>query len=275
MLGVTPSSLSHTIRNLETKLDVRLFNRTTRSVALTSAGEQMLRRIRPALSDLEDALSDAASLGEKPSGTIRISAAEAGARPIIRHVLPAFLETYPDIHVEFVVDTRFVDIVADGFDAGIRLIEEAPRDMTIVPFGPDWRFMAVASPDYLRRRGRPETPQDLLAHHCIRFRFASGTLYPWDLERDGRTVTIDVQGPMTLGNTNLMLEAALNGIGIAWLSESLVADAIASGDLVPVLPQWGHRFPGACLYFPTNRHPPAALRLFAEAVSLANFTTAS
>lgn len=270
VLGVSPSALSHTIRNLETKLDVRLFNRTTRSVALTEAGEQLLRRIRPALTDLEDAVNEAATARDRPSGSIRISAAEAGARPIIQNVLPAFLQRYPDIHVEFVVDTRFVDVVADGFDAGIRLLEDAPRDMTIIPFGSAWRFMAVASPAYLERHGEPQKPQDLLTHRCIRFRFSSGALYPWDLERDGKTVTIDVQGPMTLGNTNLMLEAALNGIGIAWIAESLVAEHIDAGNLKRVLPEWGQSFPGACLYYPANRHPPTALRLFSDAIRDAN-----
>jgi DNA-binding transcriptional LysR family regulator len=266
MLGVSPSALSHTIRNLETKLNVRLFNRTTRSVALTESGERMLRRIRPAMADLEDAVNEAASARDRPSGSIRISAAEAGARPLIQHVLPAFLNAYPDIHVEIVVDTRFVDIVADGFDAGIRVREDVPRDMTVVPFGPGWRFFAAASPVYLSGREPPQTPQDLLQHRCIRFRFASGALFPWDLECGGRHATIEVQGPMTLGNTNLMLDAALNGIGIAWLPESLVTEHLIQGRLVRVLPKWSHGLPGACLYYPANRHPPAALRLFAQAV---------
>lgn len=264
--GVSPSALSHAIRNLEKRLDVRLFNRTTRSVALTEAGEQFLRRVRPALTDLQDAVNEAGSAHERPSGTVCISAAEAGARPLIRHMLPAFLATYPDIHVEFVVDTRFVDIVADGFDAGIRVLEDVPRDMIAIPFGGDWRFMAVAAPTYLAGRDMPQTPQDLLQHRCIRFRFTSGALYLWDLERDGREANIDVQGPMTLGNTNLMLEAALSGIGIAWLPESMVAEHLAAGRLVQILPEWAHSFPGACLYYPANRHPPTALRLFAQAL---------
>jgi DNA-binding transcriptional LysR family regulator len=159
-------------------------------------------------------------------------------------VLPDFLAAYPDIHVEFVVDTRMIDIVADGFDAGIRVEEDVPRDMIAIPFGGPWRFMAVASPAYLAGKERPVVPQDLLRHACIRFRFTSGALYLWDLEKDGKPATIDVQGPMTLGNTNLMLEAALNGIGIAWLPESLVADHLTAGRLVDVLPEWNHAFPG-------------------------------
>jgi DNA-binding transcriptional LysR family regulator len=244
VLGLSPSALSHTIRNLETRLDVRLFNRTTRSVALTETGERLLQRVRPALADLTEAVDEAGSAQDHPSGTIRISAAEAGARPLIRHVLPDFLAAYPDIHVEFVVDTRMIDIVADGFDAGIRVEEDVPRDMIAIPFGGPWRFMAVASPAYLAGKERPVVPQDLLRHACIRFRFTSGALYLWDLEKDGKPATIDVQGPMTLGNTNLMLEAALNGIGIAWLPESLVADHLTAGRLVDVLPEWNHAFPG-------------------------------
>lgn len=266
VLGVSPSALSHTIRNLEAKLNVRLFNRTTRSVALTEAGEQMLRRVGPAMAELEDAVNEAAVARNRPSGSIRINAAEAGARPIIQHVLPAFLNAYPDIHVEFVVDTRFVDIVADGFDAGIRVRDDVPKDMTVVPFGPDWRFLAVAAPAYLARQKPPQTPQDLLKHRCIRFRFTSGALYPWELQRDGKSTNVDVQGPMTLGNTNLMLEAALNGIGIAWLPETLVTEHLAQNRLVRVLPEWSHAVSGACLYYPANRHAPTALRLFAQAV---------
>jgi DNA-binding transcriptional LysR family regulator len=266
ILGVSPSALSHTIRNLEKKLNVRLFNRTTRSVAPTEAGEQMLRRIRPAMADLEDAMNEAASARDRPSGSIRISAAEAGAKPIVQHVLPAFLAAYPDIHVEIVVDTRFVDIVADGFDAGIRVSEDIPRDMTVIPFGSEWHFTAVASPIYLARHAPPQTPQDLLKHHCIRFRFASGALYPWELECDGKKITVDVEGPMTLGNTNLMLEAALNGIGIAWLPEALVSGYLLNCELVRVLPEWSRAFSPPCLYYPENRHPPTALKLFAQAV---------
>ncbi|MFD1796145.1 LysR family transcriptional regulator [Paracoccus aurantiacus] len=266
VLGVSPSAISHTIRNLEAKLDVRLFNRTTRSVALTDAGEQLLRRVRPSIADLENAVNEVAAGLDRPTGSIRISAAEIGAKPIIQNVLPGFLKKYPDIHVEIVVDTRLVDVVADGFDAGIRIREDVPRDMEIVPFGPDWRFIAVAAPAYLARSPDISTPQDLLNHRCIRYRFASGALFPWELQRDGVTTSIDVSGPMTLGNTNLILEAALGGIAIAWLPEMLAADHLADGRLIRVLPEWGHVFSGACLYYPANRHQPTAFRLFVQAI---------
>jgi DNA-binding transcriptional LysR family regulator len=265
-LGVSPSALSHAMRGLEARLDVRLFNRTTRSVALTEAGEQLLRRVGPAIADLEDAVNEVASARDRPSGSIRISASESAAKSIVRHVLPTFLATYPDIHVEFVVDTRLVDIVAEGFDAGIRVLEDVPRDMVAIRFGADMRFAAVASPDYLARHEAPKAPHDLAKHRCIRFRFESGALYRWDLEHHGKSASVDVDGPMTLGNLNLMVEAALAGIGIAWVPDHLIAEHIAAKRLVQVLPEWSPSFPGLCLYYPANRHPPTALRLFVQAV---------
>ena len=265
-LGLSPSALSHAMRGLEARLDVRLFNRTTRSVALTEAGEQLLRRVGPAIADLEDAVNEVASARDRPSGSIRISASESAAKGIIRHVLPGFLAAYPEIHVEFVVDTRLVDIVADGFDAGIRVLEDVPRDMVAIRFGPDIRFAAVASPDYLARHEPPKAPHDLAQHRCIRFRFESGALYRWDLEHHGKSASVDVDGPMTLGNLNLMVEAALAGIGIAWVPDYLAAEHIASKRLVQVLAEWSPSFAGVCLYYPANRHPPTALRLFVQAV---------
>ncbi|RDS81902.1 LysR family transcriptional regulator [Dyella psychrodurans] len=265
-LGVSPSALSHAMRNLEARLDARLFNRTTRSVALTEVGERLLRRVQPAIADLDDAVSEVGAARDRPSGSIRISAAESGAKPLIRHVLPQFLSAYPDIHVEIVVDTRMVDIVADGFDAGVRLFEDVPRDMIAVRFGPDLRFVAVASPVYLSRHEAPNVPQDLGKHRCIRFRFLSGALFRWNLERRGSHMDMDVEGPMTLGNTNLMVDAALAGIGIAWVPEYQVAEHLASGRLIHLLPEWSPSIPGVCLYYPSNRHPPAALRLFTQAV---------
>ncbi|AXF24639.1 LysR family transcriptional regulator [Burkholderia pyrrocinia] len=266
ILGVSPSALSHAIRHLEARLGVRLFNRTTRSVALTEAGEQLLLRVRPAVTDLEDALNDAATARNRPSGQIRISASESASRPLIRHVLPGFVARYPDIHVEFVVDSRLIDIVDQGFDAGIRVHEDVPRDMIAVKFGDAVRFITVASPAYLSCHAPPESPQDLTRHRCIRFRFESGAIFRWDLMRNGKNVSVDVDGPMTLGNPNLMVEAALAGIGIAWVTESRVTDHLASGRLVRVLPGWEQNFDSLCLYYPANRHPPAALRLFVEAV---------
>ena len=265
-LGVSPSALSHSMRSLEARLGMRLFNRTTRSVALTEAGQHLLRRVGPVVADLDAAVHEVTSAQKRPSGSVRISTAEGGARPLIRHVLPPFLAAYPDIHVEFVIDTRFVDIVADGFDAGIRLLDDVPRDMIAVRFGPDFRFVAVASPAYLARHEPPKTPQDVGQHRCIRFRFASGALYRWTLDYRGTSVELDVGGPMTLGNTTLMVDAALAGIGIAWVPEYLVVEQLEAGSLIHLLPEWSPYMPGQCLYYPANRHPPMALRLFIDAV---------
>lgn len=266
ILGVSPSALSHTVKNLEAHLNTRLFNRTTRSVALTEAGELFLRRVAPALGDIQDAVNEMASARDRPSGSIRISTAEAGAKILIRNVLPDFLAAYPDIDVEFVVDTRLVDIVADGFDAGIRVLQDVPRDMIAIKFGADWKFVAVASPAYLEKHAPPHLPEDLKQHRCLRFRFSSGALYLWEMVRGDASVTLDVSGPMTLDNSNLMLEAALAGIGIAWAPEYLVAEHIASGKLIHLLPDWSPTLPGLSLYYPANRHPPAALRLFTQAM---------
>jgi DNA-binding transcriptional LysR family regulator len=266
VLGLSPSALSHAMRAMEARLNLRLFNRTTRSVALTEAGQRLLNRVAPALAELEGAVDDVSAEGNRPSGTIRISASESSAKLLVRHVLPDFLAAYPQIHVEFVIDTRLVDIVADGFDAGIRVFEDVPQDMIAVRFGRDMRFVAVAAPAYLAQHGSPTEPHDLLKHRCIRFRFDSGTLYRWDLAYRGKSVNLDVGGPMTLGNLNLMIEAAIAGIGIAWVPEEQVEDHVASGRLVEVLPEWGPVFPGLSLYYPANRHQPVALKLFADAV---------
>jgi DNA-binding transcriptional LysR family regulator len=266
LLEVSPSALSHSMRGLEARLGVRLFNRTTRSVALTESGEQLLRRARPAMADLEDAVTEVAAGRDRPTGSIRISCAESGAQALVREVLPGFLASYPEIQVEFIVDGRMVDIVADGFDAGIRLLEAVPRDMIAVRFGPDMRMIAIATPAYVSEHGTPLVPHDLARHRCIRFRFDSGTIYRWDLEHRGKCINVDVPGPLTLGNTTLMIEAALSGIGIAWVPEDRVIEHLASGRLVQLLADWSPYFPGFCLYYPANRHPPTALRLFAQAV---------
>lgn len=266
-LGVSTSALSHSIRKLEARMGMQLFIRTTRSVALTEAGAQLFRRAAPAINELEQAIHEVNSSRDRPSGTIRISAAEAGARPLIQHMLPDFFKTYPDIHVEFVVDTRYVDIVADGFNAGIRLLEDVPLDMVAIPFGPEAiRIAAVASPDYLAKHGNPMTPDDLRNHQCIRFRFLSGALYHWDLEYRGRGTNVNVNGPMTLGNTNLMVDAALAGIGIAWVPDYHVHQHLRDGRLVQVLPEWSPSVSRVCLYYPVNRHQPLALKLFCDAV---------
>ncbi|SFP17412.1 transcriptional regulator, LysR family [Cohaesibacter marisflavi] len=265
-LGISPSALSHTIKTMEANLEVRLFNRTTRSVALTEAGTEFLHRVGPVMEELKNALEDVSSIGNKPSGTIRISAAESAGKLLINGFLPDFLKAYPEIHVEIVDDTRFIDIVAEGYDAGMRILDDIPQDMVAIRLTKDFQFMAVASPQYLSVHDAPQKPQDLFDHQCIRFRFRSGALYPWDLVRHGQSSDINVNGPMTLGNSNLMVDAALAGIGIAWAPEYLVVPHLQSGRLVQLLKEWSPTFPGVGLYYPANRHPPAAFQLFTQAL---------
>ncbi|OCX56643.1 LysR family transcriptional regulator [Thioclava sp. SK-1] len=265
-LGLSPSALSHAIRTLEEDLNLRLFNRTTRSVALTEAGQALLQRISPALDDLGQALDDASSNARRPRGHIRISASEESVQILMQDVLPSFLAKHPDIHLEFATETRMVDIVKDGFDAGIRLHEDVPLDMVAVPFGPPLRMVAVATPDYLAAAGTPKGPQDLLAHRCVRYRFESGALVKWEMVQGPSSHSLDVTGPLTLGNTNLMLSAALQSIAIAWVPYLSAAPHLAEGRLIHVLPDWAPTYTSAALYYPKNRHPPLALRLFAEAV---------
>jgi len=266
ILGVSPSALSHSMRNLEARLEMRLFNRTTRSVALTEAGEQLLNGVRPLITDLANVINEVTSSRTAPSGSIRISASEASLRPLIRHVLPDFTARYPNIHIEFVVDSKLQDIVGDGFDAGIRLLDDVPRDMIAVRFGQDLRFAAVASPAYLAQHPAPQVPQDLKDHRCIRFRFTSGAIFRWDFSFGEQSASLDVDGHLTLDNINLMVDAALAGIGVAWVPDSVIADHLTAGRLVQLLPQWSPNYSGLCLYYPANRHPPTALRLFVQAV---------
>lgn len=266
ILGVSPSALSHSMRALEARLEMRLFNRTTRSVALTEAGEQLLNGVRPLIADLANVVNEVTSSRATPSGSIRISASELSLRPLIRHVVPDFTRRYPQIHIEFVVDSTLQDIVGDGFDAGVRLFDDVPRDMIAVGFGPDLQFAAVASPEYLERYPLPQTPQDLKNHRCNRFRFTSGGLFRWDFKRGDQSASLDVEGGITLDNVNLMVEAALAGIGVSWVPLSLVAEHLQAGRLVQMLAEWSPTYSGLCLYYPANRHPPMALRLFVQAV---------
>ena len=266
-LGVSTSALSHSIRKLEARMGMQLFTRTTRAVALTDAGELLYKRAAPAINELELAINELNSSRDKPSGTIRISAAEAGARPLIKYFLPEFLNRYPDINVEFVVDTRYVDIISEGFHAGIRLLRNVPLDMIAIPFGPaDICVNAVASPDYVEKHGYPVTPEELKKHNCIRFRFLSGSIYHWDLSNENNSINMNVEGQLTLGNTNLMVDAALAGIGIAWVPDYHVKKYIRDGKLIQILPEWSPKIGKVCLYYPGNPNQPPALKLFCESL---------
>lgn len=264
--GVTRSTLSHAIRALETRLGVRLLHRTTRSVSLTTAGEQLLRRIAPHLSGLEQALEEAADAQGSLLGTLRINGGEEAIYLLLHTVVPAYQARYPGVELDLVVDGRLVDIVAEGFDAGIRLAEDVPADMVAVRFGEDVRFLAVASPGYLARHPAPGTPDELAHHRCIRQRLPSGRRYRWEFARHGQSIALDVPGSLTLNSSPLMVDAALNGLGIAYVPEMHARAALDDGSLVTVLEPWCPPIPGLCLWFPANRHMPASLRALIDLI---------
>jgi DNA-binding transcriptional LysR family regulator len=263
-LGLSASSLSHVMRTLERNLGVRLLNRTTRSVAPTEAGERLLLRLGPTLRDLQSALDEVASFGELPRGTLRINANETAARLLLRTAVPTFLSRYPDMSLDLVTEGRLVDIVAESFDAGVRLGESLPQDMIAVRFGGDIRFLAVASPTYLSQHKAPRVPEDLKHHRCIRNRLPSGKLYRWEFEKRGQEVAVDVPGTLTLDHIGLMTEAAVDGLGIAYVPERSARPDLNDERLVMVLSDWCPSIPGLFLYYPGRRHVPAGLRAFIE-----------
>src|SRR5580704_16632762 len=264
-LRVSPSTLSHRVRTLESRMGVRLLHRTTRSVATTEAGSALLARLQPVLRELDAALAEVNDLQSGPRGSVRINANVAGARLLLREAAPAFLRRFPNMHLDIVTEGRLVDIVAEGFDAGVRLEDSVPQDMVAVRFGGGTRFVAVASPRYLKQHdGPPRTPADLRKHICIRYRMRSGRIYRWEFERRGQPCSIDVEGPLTLDDDDLMAQAAADGLGIAFVPERGVMQPIKSGKLVVVLDEWCPRIPGLALYYPGHRQVPAALRAFVE-----------
>lgn len=264
VLGVSRSSLSHAIAALEQSLGARLFNRTTRSVAVTDAGERLLQRLKPVLQNLDQAIDAVADDGGHPSGVLRINGGEAAIRLLLKRVVPVFLERYPEVSLDLVSDGSLANIVEQGFDAGIRLAEAVPRDMVAVPFGEDLRFLAVAAPSYVKAAGRPGTPDDLRQHRCIRQRLPSGKLYRWEFEKHGQELAIDVPGVMTLNHTVLMIEAAAQGLGIAFVPETAARPWLSDGRLIPLLEDWSPYVGGLRLYYPGHRHVPAALRALIE-----------
>lgn len=263
-LELSPSTLSHMMRALESRMGVRLFHRTTRSVSATEAGERLMARVGPLLRDLDLALEEVDDFRAKPSGNLRINMNDMAAQLLLRAMVPQFLALYPDIHLDLVVEGRFVDIVAEGFDAGVRLGEAVAQDMIAVRFGADTRFVPAASPDYLAVHPRPRLPQDLLQHNCIRFRMPSGKIYRWEFEKHGEELSIDVSGNLTLNNPSLMADAACRGLGIAFLSQQTMESHVEAGRLELLMEDWCPRFPGLYLYYPGHRHVPPALRVFID-----------
>ncbi len=265
-LGLSASTLSHMMRSLEERLGLRLFNRTTRSVAPTQAGNQLFRSLTPVLHDLEVALNGVNTFRERPSGKLRINAAESAVRALMQEIVPTFLERYPDIHLDLVTEGELIDIVAQGFDAGVRLGETVPQDMIAIAFGGTGQFVAVASPIYLEKYGNPKTPDDLIRHRCIRFRLPSGKIYRWELVYRDKEIEVDVSGPITLDHMGLMVEAAVKGLGIAYVWKDAAAQDIHDGRLVPVLLKWTPTFAGHCLYYPSHRLVPTSLRAFVDVI---------
>jgi DNA-binding transcriptional LysR family regulator len=264
-LGVSQSALSQTIRSLETRVGLRLLTRTTRSVAPTEAGERLLQTIAPRFEEIESALSSLNELRDKPAGTIRLTAGEHPALSVLQPALAKILSGHPDIKVEIIVDYGLTDIVAAGYDAGVRLGEQVARDMIAVRIGPDIRMAVVGSPAYFERYPIPQTPQDLTAHNCINIRLPTyGGIFPWDLEQDGREVKVRVEGQLIFNNVGLRLASALQGLGLAYMPEDLVLPHTATGQLIRVLEDWCPPFPGYHLYYPSRRHSSPAFALLVE-----------
>jgi DNA-binding transcriptional LysR family regulator len=265
-LTLTTSAISYAIRSLEERLGVVLFHRTTRSVSLTEAGQRLLERLAPALLDVGEALEEMNNFRATPAGTLRINMPRVTAQLLLPGLLPRFLTRYPDIHFEAVDNDGLVDIVALGFDAGIRFLEQVPEDMIAVPMGGDQQGACVASPEYIAEHGIPQHPNDLFQHDCIRFRFPSGRLYKWEFEQGTKKLELDVRGRVTFGDLRLALDAAVAGIGFTLVLDEQVTDLVAEGKLVKVLEDWCPPYPGFMLYYPRQRRVTSALRAFIEFV---------
>ncbi|MFT8417561.1 MAG: LysR family transcriptional regulator [Acetobacter sp.] len=266
-LGTSQSTLSHTIRRLETRLNVRLLTRTTRRVAPTEAGERLLATLVPALDTISNEIASLSELSEKPSGTVRITTSEHAARTILWPALRTLLTHYPDIHIELAVDASLTDIVAERFDAGVRLEETIARDMIAVPIGPPLRMAVVGAPSYFSQNPVPRIPQDLSQHICINLRLpTSGGVYAWELEKGRRALRVRVEGQLTFNNVPMIRQAALDGMGLACVMEDQIAPYLEDGRLVRVLEDWCPPFPGYHLYYPSRRQSSAAFRLVVEAL---------
>lgn len=263
--GVSASTLSEAVRRLEARLGVRLLNRTTRSVTPTEAGARLLERLVPALGEVGAALDAVNSFRDSPTGTLRLNVPSIVARVVLPPLVEGFLKVHPGITVEVVAEDSFVDVLAAGFDAGVRYDERLEQDMIAVPIGPRvQRFVAAAAPAYLAARGRPDHPRDLLGHACIRHRFSSGVALPWEFERDGEVVRISPTGPLIANTLELELGAAAAGLGVIYSFEETLAPALADGTLEPVLPDWWQSFSGPFLYYAGRRLMPAPLRSFVD-----------
>lgn len=266
-LGVSPSALSHTMRRLEERLRVQLLARSTRSVSTTEAGERLLTRLAPAIEEISAAVLDLGRLLDRPSGHVRITASRTAARMVVAPALPRFVESYPDIVVEVLIEPALTNIVERRFDAGIRLGESLEKDVVAIPVTGQLRMAVVAAPRYFASHPKPSTPQDLRKHRCINFRLPSaGTIYKWEFEKGRRTIDVGVDGPLVFDDEEMVLDAALAGMGVAYLIEDQVVSAVKAGALSRVLEDWCPPFPGFFLYYPGRRQVSPALAAFIGAV---------
>lgn len=266
-LGVSASALSHTIRKLEERLGVRLLTRTSRSVSTTEPGERLLARVGPHFDQVDDELNGLTELRDKPAGTLRITTGDQPAESILLPALAKLLPLYPDLSVELIVDNGFVDIVAERFDAGVRLGETLAQDMIAVRIGPEMQMAVVGSPGYLKAHGSPETPDDLAKHICINLRHqAKGGNSVWDLERGGRVVNVRVEGQLVVNDIAVVRQACVEGLGLCYLPRDYMQAQIDTGQLVPVLKEWCPPFLGYHLYYPSRRQQSPALAAFVDAV---------
>lgn len=265
-LGVSPSALSHAIRGLETRMGVRLLNRTSRAVSPTEAGAALLTRLAPALAEIGAAVDEATSKPDDPTGTLRLNAPRSACRLVLAPLVHEFVAQHPRVRVEMLTDERMTDIVGEGFDAGVRLQERLARDMIAIPLGGPRRFAIVATPAFLAEHGTPEHPDDLRNLPCIRQRLPSGALLKWELERDGTPFDIQVDGPLTVNDQVFARDAALAGLGLGYIYEDWAEKDLGAGLLVSVMAEWCPSFPGFHLYFPTGRQMPPPLRAFVDMV---------
>lgn len=266
-LGVSQSALSQTIKGLEARLGMPLLTRTTRSVSPTEAGERLMLTLASRFEEIEQELAALAALRERPAGTVRITAGEHPAISILQPALARFLPQHPDITVEIIVDYGLTDIVAEGFDAGVRMGEQIANDMIALKIGPEMRMAVVASPGYFEAHGIPQVPQDLTTHRCIHTRLPTyGGLFPWGLEKDGREIKVRSDGQLIFNNLAMRLHSALDGLGVAYIPEDQVLPFVAEGRLVRVLEDWCPRFPGYHLYYPSRRYASPAFSVLVDAL---------
>ncbi len=266
-IGVAQSTLSYAIKQLEAGMGIRLLTRTTRNVTTTPAGKRLLDTITPRMAEIEEEIAALMTFRDKPSGSIRLTLSDHALESAVWPKLKPVLRDYPDITVELILDSTFRNIVEEGFDAGVRLGESVEKDMIAVRIGPDWRLVAVASPEYLTQYGMPEHPQDLVRHRCIKMRHESaGGLYAWEFEKDGQEMRVRVRGQLTFNNSYAMIDAAVSGYGIAYVPDNIVELHVASGELIQVLDDWSPLFDGYFLYYPSRRQNLPAFKVIIDAL---------